>query len=237
MKNLSEQTARIHVFRRGVDVSIHGARLSPEQLTAKMELVSLAGTLKSRFPDPQSGEGFMTQVDPDRGETLKGYATELTEEIVSSWQNIAPEKPIAVVLFGSVARGLVKSQMHTDPSNIDLSVMGDINEEEREKLFDLIRPQRVSTQEKILKDCPDVQTGELNPGNAGVHIQHVDKLRKNGFHSTLYWYIASSAQALHDPDNVWGQLESDALDYYIKNKRRKWPREHTEYVVYDLGKV
>lgn len=220
---------KIHILKRGVDIDIRSGQLSPEQVEAKMKLVALAGTLKRRFPDRGAGTSFMEHVDPKWGGTLRSYATELTGDIATAWNDISPNKQTAVVLFGSIARGLVKNPATCDPSNIDLTVIGNITDDERNQLFDSIRPSRESTQAKILENCPNVDTHEHNPGNAGVHIQNIDILTRNGYHSALYWYIASSAYALYDPANIWGQLESDALNDYISTKKKKGP---TEYVVY-----
>lgn len=184
--------------------------LWPETEKARIWIMKNCGTLAKRYPKPQDGEKFMESVDYQRRDELMLKARDLTEEIVSSWQTINPDTPIAVVLFGSVAKGLVKHTQDPDPSNIDLAVIGDISEEERERLMDEIRPHRKNVQEWILQKVPFINSAENNPGNAGVMVQHVDKLRKDRYEPTRN-YIASGAIPLYDPAGVWAMLENEAL--------------------------
>ena len=63
-----------------------------------------------------------------------------------------------------------------------MAVIGDITDNESERLFDAIRPYRTAIQEKILSDCDKVESDDTNPGNLGILIQHTDKLT-NGHYS------------------------------------------------------
>ena len=200
--------------------------LWPDTEKARIWLIQQCGTLAKRYPNPEDGERFMESVDYQRRNELMQKAQALSDDIVYSWQTINPDKPIAVILFGSVAKGLVKHTQNPDPSNIDLAVIGDISQDEREKLMDEIRPNRKSVQEWILERVPFVNSTEENPGNAGVIIQHTDKLTKDR-HEPTRNYIASGAIALHDPERIWSNLETEALFIAseIKNKKKRIPKK------------
>ncbi len=202
--------------------------LWPETEKARLYLMKQCGILAKRYPKPQDGEKFMESVDYQRREELLEKAKHLSTDIVSAWQQINPEKPIAVILFGSVAKGLVKHTDNSDPSNIDIAVIGDITSEEREKLMDEIRPHRKSVQEWILERVPFINSSERNPGNAGVMVQNTKKLTKDGFEPTKN-YITSGAIVLHDPEGIWKNLENQALNSTYekmnRNNRRNLPKK------------
>jgi hypothetical protein len=120
-------------------------------------------------------------------------------------------------LFGSVAKGLVKHTDHPDPSNIDLTVMGNISPDEREKLMESIRPHRKSVQQWLLSRVPFINSSESNPGNAGVIVQHQDKVKNDNYEPARN-YIASGAIALHDPVGIWANIEHQALIATIEKK-------------------
>lgn len=199
-------------------------KLWPESEKARLYLMKQCGTLAKRYPKAEEGKQFMKSVDYQRRDELLEKATNLSKDIVSSWEEINPDKPIAVILFGSVAKGLVKRTENPDPSNIDLAVIGDINSDEREKLMDEIRPHRKSVQEWILQRVPFINSSERNPGNAGVIVQNTEKVKKDSFEPAKN-YITSGAIVLHDPEGIWKNLEEEALKNTYekmnnKNKRR-----------------
>ncbi|MCL5970090.1 MAG: hypothetical protein M1450_01135, partial [Patescibacteria group bacterium] len=73
------------------------------------------GILAKRYPKPEQGRKFMESVDYERRKELLEKAVHLSESIVASWKEINPDKPIAIILFGSVAKGLVKQTQNPDP--------------------------------------------------------------------------------------------------------------------------
>ncbi len=200
----------------------NGQRISPwtEQEKIELQIIIDSHTLKRRYPNRHDGLEFMQHVDYERRNTLLGYAKELSSCIVEKWETIAPEKPIAIVLFGSIARGLVKSPHHPDPSNIDLAVIGDFSEQERLDLFDAIRPKRLEMKREILSDCPNFNYNSTEcSGNAGVHIQRSEKLIKNNFSLALE-YMEGTTISLHDPSGIWEGLQKQAISY-VANRNSK----------------
>jgi predicted nucleotidyltransferase len=179
---------------------------------ARLLMLRDCNILAKRYPKREDGKRFMEEVNYEWREELFEMSKELSSEIVLSWNRIAPEKDIAVVLFGSVAKGLVKEPHSINPSNIDMAVIGRISQTEKEALFDMIRPKRKAIQQRILSRCPyiDFDSEDPNPGNAGVIIQDVSKLKKNGYEPTIR-YIASGAFAMHDPANIWSEIERQAI--------------------------
>jgi predicted nucleotidyltransferase len=197
--------------------------LWPNTEKARLFLMKQCGTLARRYPKPEEGRKFMENVDYQRREELLEKARHLSTDIVSSWGKISPDKPIAVILFGSVAKGLVKHTQNPDPSNIDIAVIGDISSEERESLMDEIRPHRKSLQEWILQRVPFINSSDKNPGNAGVIIQNIEKLTKDNLEPAKN-YITSGAIALYDPEGIWSNIESQALNNTyerIESKKNK----------------
>lgn len=178
--------------------------------------------LERRYPTHEEGQRFMERVDPDRRNELYGLAVDLTEHIVSSWKRINPDKDIAVILYGSIAKGLVKKKDDPDPSNVDLAVLGDFTEEEREKLFDEIRCRRQEIGEILTKECTLIAEDNrgVKGGNAGVNIQNIEKLTKSKYGEVIK-YVRSCAFALYDPANIWANLENEALGLHIAEQKRR----------------
>ncbi len=199
-----------------VEKARRGERVNPPTDLDKIKwaLVLYSNILRKRYPTTNSGQEFMTQVCYERLDELTELANSMTMCIVEKWKNIAPDTEIAVILFGSTTRGLVKNSSHPDPSNIDLAVIGNIDDYHKELLYDAIRPTRKSTQEIILKNCSisDNSADIQNSGNAGVHIQNIEKLTKNDFQQTIE-YLKANATALYDPAGIWSGLENEALVY------------------------
>lgn len=200
--------------------------LWPETEKTRLRLIKQCGILAKRYPNPKDGKKFMETVDYQRREELLTKAKDLSTDIVSAWQDINPDKPIAIILFGSVAKGLVKHGENPDPSNIDIAVIGDITQSERERLMDEIRPHRKSVQGWILERVPFVNSSERNPGNAGVMVQNTEKLTKDNYEPTRN-YIASGAITLYDPQGIWSDLENQALNhvYGKTNNKNKLPKQ------------
>lgn len=211
------------------------ATLWPENEKARLYLMKQCGILAKRYPKPEQGRRFMENVDYERRKELLEKAVHLSESIVSSWKEINPDKPIAIILFGSVAKGLVKQTQNPDPSNIDLAVMGDINPEERERLMENIRPHRKTVQEWILQKVPFINSPERNPGNAGVIVQNSEKVKKDNLEPAKN-YITSGAIALYDPEGIWKELETQALNITYERMSRKNKRKlPKQEVVYSRG--
>ena len=235
-----EHTQRVMELAR--QHKAEGTRFTPEEKQelwpdtekTRIRLIQQCSTLARRYPNPEDGEKFMENVDYQRRDELMQKAQVLSDNIVSSWQTISPDKPIAVILFGSVAKGLVKHTQNPDPSNIDIAVIGDISQDEREKLMDEIRPHRKNVQDWILGRVPFINSPEKNPGNAGVMVQHIDKLKKDRYEPTRN-YISSGAIALHDTEGIWSNLETEALsvasEVISKKKSKRIPKKGVVFSV------
>lgn len=255
MRNLeSEQNCLITLPRRGLKViapehtrkvmelakrhKTEGTRFTeaekedlwPEQEKARLYLMKQCGTLKRRYPQATEGKKFMESVDYESREELMEKARTLSSDIVTSWERVNPNKQIAVVLFGSVAKGLVKHSQNPDPSNIDLAVIGDIDKDEKEKLLDEIRPHRRSVQEWILGRVPFLNSDERNPGNAGVIVQNLNVVAKDNFEPAKN-YITSGAIPLHDPAGIWQQVEETALKTTVEKlqKQKRLPKKQVVF--------
>lgn len=213
-----EETRKNIAFAKsGILPFVGNAIYWSDQEKARLRLLATNPIMRKRFPTKEAGKVFMEAIDYERRETLLSYAHELTGQITKSWQEINDKKPIAVILFGSVATGLVKGCDSPCPSNIDLAVLGNFSEEERLSLYDGIRERRSDIQERILKDCPEVNSRESNPGNAGVTIQNVAKIIKSNFGGARE-YISAGAMVLYDPYFIWSNIEQCALESYMKVK-------------------
>lgn len=226
------ETQRNMTFAKsGILAELGNTMIWSENEKTRLQLLKSNPIYKKRFPQRESGDAYMEAIDYERREKLLEYAIDLTDTIQSSWESINASKPLAVILFGSVATGLVKGCDSPCPSNIDLAVISAFTQEERDQLYDGIRDKRHEIQERILADCRDITSTEANPGNAGVTIQHVAKVVKNGFSGALE-YIASSATVLHDPDFLWWTVELHALKTY----REKQQSKKRSGIIYQKGK-
>ncbi|HVZ58204.1 MAG TPA: nucleotidyltransferase domain-containing protein, partial [Patescibacteria group bacterium] len=168
---------------------------------------------------------FMGEINFERRDQLLAIAHDASNKIVEEWKDINPNKEIAVLLFGSVAKGLVKRPEHKDPSNIDLAVIGDFSPEESEALFDAIRPYRADVQDMILQDCDEIESEDHNPGNLGVLVQNTEKM-SNGHFSGAINHISAGAFALYDPSNMWNAIEEHTLTEMAKEQKTKRKKRH-----------
>jgi predicted nucleotidyltransferase len=191
-----------------------GERIEPwtDREKARLSLIRRDTIMKKRFPDSSHGNALMNEVCYSRREELLEMARDLSDEVVARWRDLHPDKNIAVVLFGSVARGLVRNRHNQDPSNIDIAVLGNFSDEERTEMLDAIRPARLETRDRILKTCEGIESFPDGSGNAGVFVQDVSKVINNKFAGAKE-YIASSAMALYDPSGIWEMIETAALDH------------------------
>ncbi len=207
----------------------HGLRVGSwtDEEKTRLRLITESGILKKRYPTSADGKLFMQEVDYERRNELLSYAYELSEQVVRSWETINPDKDIAIILFGSITRGLVKRPEHPDPSNIDMAVIGNITDEEKELLFDAIREKRAEVKGRILSGCVNLTGIHEQCGNAGVFIQDISKLKLNNYCPAIE-YIKACATALWDPVGIWGCLEREALqlrgDQLEKNRKVKLSR-------------
>lgn len=187
----------------------------------RLRVIIEDGNLKKRYPTVEDGLDFMKKVDYLKRDEMFGYAVDMSKHIVEKWREINSEIPVAVILFGSVAKGLVKSAENPDPSNIDLAVIGTISDSERERLYDSIRERRGEIQQNILSSHSEIDSPEDNPGNVGVIIQDTHKVINGNFTAAIN-YIASCATPLHDDAGIWQAIEDEALERsYEKTKHKK----------------
>lgn len=225
-----ENLYRITIPKRGIKVippretqekmalAKQGIKVDPFSPEEKYRLRKIMDckVLEGRYPAREDGLAFMQEVDLGWRNELLSKASGLAGTIVEEWNNISTN-PIAVLLYGSVAKGLTKRPDHYDPSNIDLAVIGAIGSEERDALYDAIRPERLRIQSEILSNCPALDSPETNPGNAGVSIQDLNKLRSNYYYG-VRMYIQAGALPLFDEYNVWAGIESEAIAFARSHK-------------------
>lgn len=184
---------------------------TPEQ-KARLDLLLKCKITARRFPTPEHGKGFMQEIDMQRRDEYMTYVRELTENIVNGWSEINSQKAIAVILFGSVAKGLVKDKNHSDPSNIDMTIIGDFSGNERCELFDKIRSKREEISERIRSSSPNIDYSiRPLPGNVGVCIQNTETLSKDRFGETRV-YLSAGAFATYDPSDIWTSLTEGAIN-------------------------
>ncbi len=217
----AETQANMRVAREG------GIVHWSQEEKARLYLLTHCKILEKRHPKPVDGKAYMESVDMGRREYLLSLANELSGTIANEWHRINPGSEVAVILYGSVAKGLTRGTNHPDPSNIDLSVVGNISDDEKTQLFNRIRPKRAETQKRILEGYGNIESSEQNPGNAGVIIQDIDKLRRECY-GVARTYIAGGAIALYDPAGIWKAVEKEALQYQLeKNNQSKTKKKTT----------
>ncbi len=201
-----------------------------ENEKAKLWLSLYSSTLRKRYPNKDAGKEFMSSVDYQRRQELYLLAEQMTECIVFEWKKINSQREIAVVIFGSIVRGLVKCPAHPDPSNIDMAVIGDISDCERSMLLDSIRPTRERVKNVVLSGCSNLieSLDQFKGGNAGVIVQNIQKLTVNSYSQTIE-YIRANATPTYDPEGIWGKVENDALNFVVNkgflNKIRRMRRQ------------
>jgi len=216
MKERAEQMFWVH--NRGIIValppdataSIGNAYANRKELDHKdqrrLNAINNDGILKKRYPSAKDGEEYMNSVDMEWREVLYRKADLISVQIAEQAKAIGKED-FAILLFGSVAKGLARKQDHPDPSNIDLAVIGQFTDEEREELLNRIRPIRNKEEEEI-------------GNNVGVFIQTPNKLRNSNY-GAAFMYIGSSARALYDPKGIWSSLQEEALSSQRRCKEKK----------------
>lgn len=239
-----EQTKSLYLPERGVVVELpascyQGINICPESgqvtldplIRAQLKAISSEAILQNHYPALEYGENFMGQISPQWRDRLLEQANVVTRSIVKACQSIGKER-FAVLLFGSVAKNLVKFPAHSDPSNIDIAVIGDFIPTEKKDLFDLIRPVRQEVTDSIKRaqfckcetihcrcrivdqgSAPDASRKDLLvDSRVGVFIQTPEVLRKDGYGGARE-YVASCAKALYDPEGVWGEIEHEVIAF------------------------
>ena len=161
----------------------------------------------------------MPSVDYNRRDELLHLSQNLSSQIVETWRGINPNKDIAVLLYGSVARGLTKDTQNPSPSDIDLTVIGDFTENERDKLKEKIHPMRDAIRRQIVESCPNV-TGEFAEDirYAGTLVQNIEKLTKERYSAAIH-YLGSCITPLYDPSGIWARIEKEALKVATANRQ------------------
>lgn len=190
----------------------------PEMASEFLGVITRDSILKKRYPKPTDGENFMKSVDYNRRDELLALAQGLCKQIVETWNNINPNKDIAVLLYGSVARGLVKDTYNPNPSDIDLTVIGNFTEYERNKLMYSIHPMRNTVRRQIIESCPNV-IGEFAEDirYAGTLVQNREKLTKERYSAAIH-YLGSCITPLYDPSGIWVEIERRALEVVAENR-------------------
>lgn len=227
MKELVQQQYWVHT--RGVQILLapHATSMISEAVapgnqippteSARLRIITNDHILRTRFPNPNDGVQLMTQVDMERREELLGYAYEITPKIVEEWEKINPNEPIAVVVYGSVAKGLVKPKDHDEPSDLDMSVIGNITEKERRKLLEASIPHRERIQQQM---GITPQEGIKYPTLSCFKIRDTRILLSDNY-SLAKKLIASSTFATHDPSGILQKIESEVLAAEWSEQDRK----------------
>lgn len=185
----------------------------PRSISNILGMITRDPILKKRYPNPSDGEVLMDSVDYDRREKLLAIAYEFCNHIVGTWREINPHKEIAVLLYGSVAKSLVKTPNHPQPSDIDLTVIGDFSEQERRELREKIHPMRDAIRERIVKSCPNITGAPPEDIRyAGMMVQNTQKLIKNHYSDAIH-YIGSCITPLYDPLGIWSDIENRAVEF------------------------
>lgn len=188
--------------------------------TTRYKLISHDHILKTRHPTPDAGEQYMASTDLSWRETLYFLATDVANFIVAQAREMGliknlrdaqtrnEDNDIAVLMFGSVAKRLSRTQEHQDPSNIDLAIIMPTSEGQKEEMFDRIRAKRAEV------------TAEIG-NNVGVHIQSANTIRQEDY-SPATEYIKSSTRALYDQSRIWQTIEAEALlNAYLKQSYKE----------------
>lgn len=191
-------------------------------------------SLKRRYPTPQDGEEYMDRISPEWRDKLLAKAQIMTEGLIEISRRLGHNR-FAVVLFGSIARKLVKHPHDPDRSNIDLAVIGDFSSQDRETVLNEARPlrQRLNAQIKfeeescVCKDtrcacvAPDFQPkqlkgsvshGDITIDRVGIIVQSVESVTKDDY-SGARNYMGASGRALYDPSGLWMAIEQETLPF------------------------
>lgn len=216
-------------------------------------LAAIAGNtiLKQRYPTPTDGSAFMQRVSSDWRKYLLGEAFEVARSLADICNDMGRER-FAILIFGSLGRDLVKRPCDFDPSNIDISVIGqDIQPEDRRVILNEIRSARKTStarikhteaeqfcngrcsptlQESCKFFCTSAETESKNPliERVGVHVQPESKITNSRFADAINLYISSSAIVAQDITGFWQQVEQQALQTIAT--KRSWVKEHISTV-------
>lgn len=180
----------------------------------RLYLIENNSILKKRLPQDTDGERYMYRVDLKWRERLLEEVQKIAFVIKKSVKEVTgfSDEDFAIILFGSVARGLCRNSSDEDPSNIDISVIGDFSDLDRGEIFERIRPDREKGGERI-------------GNNIGIFLQTKEKLAKDNYSSVIQ-FIGACGYALHDPGNIWHNIETEALMSSIIKANKKISRLH-----------
>lgn len=191
----------------------------PNSEAMRLGVIYADPILKRRYPDTFDGERYMRQVCYERRSQLYGAARSMSDCIVDVARGLGSSR-FAVILFGSTAKSLTKAEDNLDPSNIDITLIGDFDKQDREFVLNGVRDTRQNISETI-------------GNNVGVFVQNECALMKDGFNSALN-YIASCARALYDPMGVWKRIETEALEHAKTLKRYNAKPNHGKQLLTSL---
>src|SRR3989344_2960660 len=122
---MSKERLLISVPKRGIQIfppaetahkmsqARRGEVVTPFSLEEKVRLRELihAKILAHRYPTKECGKAFMAEVDYEWGNQLLELSREFAAFLVRTWREIS-NKPVSVILYGSISRGLVKRPNH-----------------------------------------------------------------------------------------------------------------------------
>lgn len=207
--------------------TLNGNQFTPD-MQMSLRILDEDPILRGRYPAIQDGAAYMKDVCFGWRKRLMSVAGQVSNCIVDEVMGMGKTRTtqtndgdyeladVAILLYGSVAKGLTRYNGHTDPSNIDLTVIGKFSSVERDELFDRIRP------------CRDLWSSEIG-SNVGVHIQTPERLTNGNYWGALN-YEASMTRALYDPFDIWKTIRREALEDYRERLNSKLLRESTRRI-------
>ncbi len=177
----------------------------------RLSIIETDPILKKRHAE--SGEGcnygnnYMSRVNLEWRETLLKEANLMARVIRNSAVELGfADEEFAIILFGSIPRGLSRTRTDEDPSNIDLSLIGNFSDYDREAILNRIKPTR------------DEIGGKIG-NNTGVFVQSGDRLKRENYQPVVQ-FIGACAEPLHDPGGIWQRLEKEALECSLSSSQQ-----------------
>lgn len=187
-----------------------GEQINPLQVQ-RLSIIETDPILKKRHAE--SGEGcnygnnYMTRVDLEWRENLLKEANLMAGVIRNSAAELGfVDEEFAIILFGSIPRGLSRARTDEDPSNIDLSVIGNFSDYDREAILNRIKPTRDEIGRKI-------------GNNTGVFVQNKYRLTRENYQPVIQ-FIGACAEPLYDPGGIWQHLEKEALECSLSSSKK-----------------
>lgn len=203
----------------GIDINPETGQIKIDPLTRTHLLaITKDPILKGRYPTAEHGEEYMNGVSAQWRDRLLEYAGYVTDNIKGICRSIGKER-FAVVLYGSLARNLAKYRTDSDPSNLDLVIIGNFTTQERRGILDGIRGtrQQITTEIKAAKLCRCTSVRcQCYQETANYYWSYVTAYLRNeygemtSFHSGL---IERAGVVIQSPETIRSQGYGEARKY------------------------